>query len=95
MEYLHKLKRCLKILNGIHLDSEKLDPHDEADGALDYRRTLLFLPQLLQLSHELLLHGRKPVRKKKERKEENNIYMKAYPQALAQNSILHMLWKQP
>lgn len=45
--YLHKLKGCFKILNGIHLYTEKLDPHDEAYGTLDYRGTLLFLPQLL------------------------------------------------
>lgn len=63
VKYLHKLKRCFKILNRVHLNSEKLDPHDEADGALDHRRTLLFLPQLLQLIHELFLHGRKPVGK--------------------------------
>lgn len=62
--YLHELKRGFKILDRIHLNSEELDPHDEADGALDYIWTLLFLPQLLQLSHKLLLHSRKPERKK-------------------------------
>lgn len=63
VKYLHELKRCFKILNRVHLNSEKLDPHDEADGALDHGGTLLLLPQLLELVHELLLHGRKPVQK--------------------------------
>lgn len=58
--YLHELKGSFKIFNRIHLDSEKLEPHDEANGALDHDWTLLFLPQLLQLSQKLLFHSRKP-----------------------------------
>ena len=61
--YLHELKRCFKILDRIHLYSEELDPHDEANGTLHYIWTLLFLPQLLQLSHKLFLHSRKPEKK--------------------------------
>lgn len=38
---LHELERSLKVLNGVHLDSEELHAHDEADDALHHMRTLL------------------------------------------------------
>lgn len=58
--YLHKLKRSLKILHGIHFNPKELHAHDETDNALDYVRTLLFLPELLQFCDELLPHCLEP-----------------------------------
>lgn len=58
--YLHELEGGLEVLHGVHLDTEELDAHDEADGALDHIGTLLLLTQLLQLSYELLTHRREP-----------------------------------
>lgn len=60
MIYLHELKRSLKVLHGIHFNPKELHAHDETDDALDYVRTLLFLPELLQFSDEFLPHCLKP-----------------------------------
>lgn len=61
---LHKLERSLKVFHRVHFDSEELHAHDEADDALHNVRTLLFLPQLLQLCDELLAHCLKPARRR-------------------------------
>ena len=58
--YLHELKGGLKVFHGVHLDSEELHAHDEADDALEHVGTLLLLPQLLQLRDELLPHRLEP-----------------------------------
>ncbi len=60
--YLQKLERRFKIFHWVHFNTKELDPHNEADGALDHIRALLFLPELLQLWDELLPHCRKPGR---------------------------------
>lgn len=58
--YLHKLKRSLKILHGIHFDPKELHAHNETDDALDHKGTLLLLPEFLQFCDELLPHCLKP-----------------------------------
>ena len=58
--YLQELEGGLEVLDGVHLDPEELDSHDEANGALDHVGALLLLPQLLQLTQEPLLHCREP-----------------------------------
>lgn len=58
--YLHKLERRFEIFHWVHLNAEELDPHNEADSALEHIWALLFLPELLQLCDELLPHRRKP-----------------------------------
>lgn len=88
--YLHKLKRRFEILHRVHLYSEKLDPHDETNGALDHGWTLLLLPELLQLVHELLLHGRKPGLKKRRVEMKDNVNAKKHDRA----ALLVLLWNQ-
>ena len=60
--HLHELEGGLKVLHRVHLDTEELDAHDEADGGLQDVRTLLLLTQLLQLRHEALPNRREPGR---------------------------------
>lgn len=58
--HLHKLEGRLKVLHRVHLNTEELHPHDQADDTLDHIGTLLFVPQLFQLCHEFLLDSREP-----------------------------------
>lgn len=46
-DYLHELERGLEVLHGVHLDSEELDPHYEANGALHHVGRLLLVPHVL------------------------------------------------
>lgn len=75
-QYLHELKRCLKVLDRIHLHPEELQTHDETDGALDHAGVLLLLTELLQLAQKLLLHRREPGAKKKTKNNETIYYKK-------------------
>lgn len=67
MNYLHELKGSFKVLHRIHLDPEELHAHDETDDALNYKGTLLFLPELLQFCDEFLSHCLKPEHAHKDR----------------------------
>lgn len=71
---LHELERSLKVLNGIHFDSEELHAHDEADDALHHMRTLLLQPQFLQLCDELLTHRLEPAYMKTNTQQINKSY---------------------
>lgn len=62
--YLHKLEGRLEVLHWVHLNSEEFHPHDQADDALYHIGALLFVPQLFQLCHELLLDSREPKKTK-------------------------------
>lgn len=71
---LHELERSLKVLNGVHFDSEELHAHDEADDALHHMRTLLLQPQFLQLCDELLTHCLEPAHKHMNKHKLMNIF---------------------
>lgn len=74
LQYLHELKRCLKVLDRIHLHSEELQTHDEADGALDHAGVLLLLTELLQLTQKLLLHSSEPEAGQREEGRQDEIH---------------------